>query len=227
MRAVASHQRYVHLYLNGLYWGVYELLERPDEAFSATYYGGEIEQWASVQSGFPPGGEFDLWNQLLSVCRAGLSSDASYMAVQGRNPDGTPNPAYTNHLDADSVIDYMIAHLYVANADWPQNNYWLGRERAAPSSGFKFYPWDAETSLDVVGVQANFTSLNLNYGVAEPYTACRQNLEFRVLFGDHVQAHFFNGGAFYTDPFNPRWNPARPEQNIPAARFVRLCDSIR
>jgi hypothetical protein len=39
---------FVHLYLNGLYWGLYNLCERPNEDFSASYFGGEPEEWKAV-----------------------------------------------------------------------------------------------------------------------------------------------------------------------------------
>ena len=41
----ASHGRFVHLYVNGLYWGLYNPCERPDASFSSSYYGGEKEDW--------------------------------------------------------------------------------------------------------------------------------------------------------------------------------------
>ena len=36
----ACHGTWVHLYINGLYWGVYNPTERPDASFMASYYGG-------------------------------------------------------------------------------------------------------------------------------------------------------------------------------------------
>ena len=33
----SAHGTFVHLYLNGLYWGLYNLTERPDSSFAATY----------------------------------------------------------------------------------------------------------------------------------------------------------------------------------------------
>lgn len=37
--------RYVHLYINGLYWGMYELAERVDENFCADHLGGLSTDW--------------------------------------------------------------------------------------------------------------------------------------------------------------------------------------
>jgi len=41
----APHGRHIHLYLNGLYWGLYCLHERPDEHFAAVYFGGDEEDY--------------------------------------------------------------------------------------------------------------------------------------------------------------------------------------
>ena len=39
------HSTFVHLYVNGHYWGLYNPVERPDAAFAAAYMGGEKEEW--------------------------------------------------------------------------------------------------------------------------------------------------------------------------------------
>ena len=41
----APQGKFVNLYINGLYWGVYDLHERPDEHFASVYYGGEDTDW--------------------------------------------------------------------------------------------------------------------------------------------------------------------------------------
>jgi hypothetical protein len=41
----APHGRFVHVFLNGLYWGMYDLHEKPDHSFSAEYFGGEKEDY--------------------------------------------------------------------------------------------------------------------------------------------------------------------------------------
>ena len=41
----SPHGMFVHLYLNGLYWGLYNPSERPTESFMASYYDGEPEQF--------------------------------------------------------------------------------------------------------------------------------------------------------------------------------------
>ncbi len=50
MGQVASHSTYVHLYLNGRYWGLYRPTERPSAAFLASYFGGNEEDYDALSS---------------------------------------------------------------------------------------------------------------------------------------------------------------------------------
>ena len=43
------HGQPVHLYLNGLYWGLYNLHERPDDSFAASYFGGNKKDYDSIK----------------------------------------------------------------------------------------------------------------------------------------------------------------------------------
>ena len=39
MTGLGAHGTFVHLYLNGFYWGLYNLAERPDGWFTSAYLG--------------------------------------------------------------------------------------------------------------------------------------------------------------------------------------------
>jgi hypothetical protein len=223
MNRVASHSRFVHLFINGLYWGLYNPIERPDAAFSASYFGGDRDTWDALNQDSAPDGNYDAWNRLLSLLNGDLTQNTVYQRIQGNNPDGTRNPAYEDLLDVEDMIDYMILNFYVGNADWPGRNWWAGRDRNN-GDGFKFYPWDTETALGLTGVDHDSTGVN--GAVARPYAALRTNATFRLQFADQVHRHFYNGGVFYVNPTNGAWNPARPENNRPAARFVALAAGI-
>ncbi|SVC71238.1 uncharacterized protein METZ01_LOCUS324092, partial [marine metagenome] len=45
MGGYGPYGRYVHLYLDGLYWGVYNLTERGTQHSNASYFGGNKEDW--------------------------------------------------------------------------------------------------------------------------------------------------------------------------------------
>jgi hypothetical protein len=223
MGSVASHTRFAHLYINGLYWGLYNPVERPDAAFSASYHGGDRDTWDALNQDGLTHGTADAWNRLIAALNDDLSDNEIYQRIQGRNPDGTTNPQFENLLDVDNMIDYMILNLYIGNADWPHRNYWVGRDRAG-TEGFQFYPWDSETALGFTGLHTDRTGVNSH--VARPYAAARANAEFRMRFADRVHQHFSEGGVFYVNPAQPAWNPNQPENNVPAARVAYLASIV-
>ena len=229
---VGSHGTNMHVYINGVYWGMYNPVERPDAAFGATYYGGEKEDWDAVNSGEAVDGNLNAWNAMMNVANEVATATtesartAGYMKIQGLNPDGTRNPAYPVLLDVDNLIDYMIVNLYMGNSDWPSHNWYAARDRRPESTGYKFFMWDAEWTLGL-NSDVNANRVDVNIGPALAYSRLRASSEFRMRFADRMQKHFFDGGALYVDAANPQWDPAHPERNVPAARMVEIANGIR
>ncbi|MCU0913082.1 MAG: chitobiase/beta-hexosaminidase C-terminal domain-containing protein [Planctomycetes bacterium] len=227
----ASHGRYVHLFVNGLYWGLYNPAERPDASFAAAYLGGDKEDWDAYNSGSPTGGSTNYsWSGLLNAVRQGLGTNESYQRLQGNNPDGTPNPAYVHWLDVDNYIDYLLVNFFVGNTDWPHKN-WYGAMNRVAGTGFKCFCWDTEWVIDLVvghGLDSSLTEnvVGVGNGLAEPYGQLRQNAEFRLRFADHAHRAFFHGGPLYVDAGRPQWDPAHPERNRPAAAYAELAGSM-
>ena len=68
----AGQGTYVHLYLNGLYWGVYNLHERPRAAHYADYNGGADaveDDYDALNSGEAEDGNTSSWNSLITLVR--------------------------------------------------------------------------------------------------------------------------------------------------------------
>ncbi|UCG50125.1 MAG: lamin tail domain-containing protein, partial [Phycisphaerales bacterium] len=238
--SVAPHGGHVHLYVDGLYWGLYNVVERPDAGFGASYTDSERDQWDGTNSGTPVNADGDYeryartveaWNTMLSLAGAVSSApneqarNAAYQKLQGKNPDGTDNPQWESYLDADQYIGYLIANYYGGNTDWPHKNFYVGRENRPDSAGFKFFSWDAEWTLNL-RCNVNTNQIGNGSGVAAPFQRLRSCEEFRTRFGDHVHKAFFNGGPLYVDPANTAWNPTRPERNVPAARYMEIIQKI-
>ena len=180
MGQVASHSTYVHLYLNGLYWGLYRPTERPTAGFLVEYFGGTKEDWDTVHSSKVSDGDKIAWNTMQDLANEDLSNPAKYGAL-------------LQYLDVDNFIDYLIVNLYGANDDWDFHNYYAGRRRQ-PGAGFKFFSWDAENILK--NAKGNRTSVNFYDSPSSVYDDLRRkSKEFRVRFGDHVHRHLFNDGA--------------------------------
>jgi hypothetical protein len=198
----------MHLYVNGVYWGLYNPSERPDAAFAADYIGGSKEDWDVLNQDGVTDGNGTAWNTMLSladaVANAPTEADrtAAYQRIQGNNPDGSDNPAYPAYLDVDSLIDYMLLNIFTGNADWPHRNWYAGRLRAddgvgTDATGFKFFTWDAESALDLwADVNTNRTGVNV--GPAQPYDRLRASADFRARFAERVQTHLFGNGALST-----------------------------
>jgi hypothetical protein len=203
----SSHHSRVHLYINGVYWGLYTPLERPDDSFAATYFGGDKDDWDAINSGAVNSGSLDAWNTLVSLSQSvgsvsgEANKTAAYMRILGLNPNGTDNPNYDTYLDVNNYIDYLMLNFYVGNADWPHRNWWAVRENTPDSTGFKFITWDAETILGLGfgSTDPNVNRINVSEGAAAPYNQLRNSQEFRVAFGDRVQRAFFNNGALSTE----------------------------
>jgi hypothetical protein len=180
MGRLSSRGNFVHLYLNGLYWGVYNAVERPDKDFAAAHLGGNTADWDVLKHGPEIVDGDDLaWKEAHALARQGLSSPEAYAAIQ-------------QLVDVPNLIDYFLTNLYAGTTDWDANNYYVVRRRS-PGSGFQFLSWDTETSLKSINDnRVNIAIANKPSGL---YSALRANSEFRVLFGDHVQKHLFAGGA--------------------------------
>jgi hypothetical protein len=193
MGNVETHSTYAHLYINGLYWGLYSPVERPDDAFLSDYLGGNREDYDVVKD-FNElfRGNKDAWNEMFSIANNGLVDEASYQLIQGNDPDGTPNPLLPNYLDVDNLIDFMVAHLYGGAEDWPHHNWYSGRDRVGETKGFQFFVWDQEIVLDTE--YRDRTEVDNNFTPARLYDKLRDNAEFRLRFADRVQQHLFNDG---------------------------------
>jgi hypothetical protein len=222
----SPHGTFVHLYINGLYWGLYNPIERPESSFAATYFGGDKDDWDTLASGRPvDGSTMTTWNAMLNLVRQGMMSNANYQRLQGNNPDGTRNPQYVNYLDLDNYIDYLLINFLVGNRDWPARSNWYAAMNRVEPTGWKSFSWDAEHSM---GIDSNLTDnvTSINGSLGEPYAWLRVNPEFCLRSADRVQRAFGPGGPFYVDPGHPLRDPGHPEQNRPAALYAELAEQV-
>lgn len=201
--------RFVHVYLNGLYWGIFDLTERPAEDFSATYLGGAPEDWDANNAGEVKSGSIDAWNAFISRTRTAASL-ADYQRLKGLNPDGSPNPSFTNYLDAPNYIDYMVVNLWGGNWDWPNKNFWFGRRRDGLAGGFKFYLWDFENTMgnnrdrSPLSMVAPRSDVAASW-VGEPHSRLKALAEYRLEFADRVQRHCFGQGVLTSSALVERY----------------------
>ncbi len=209
----SARGRFAHLFLNGVYWGVINVIEHLDNKFAAEHFGGARAEWDVVKDyNELSDGSRASWDQLLALAgTSSFSSEATYQQAQGRNPDSTRNIAYPVLLDVPNLIDYMIVHIAQGADDWPDKNWYGMRRRTDPDTGFKFFAWDQEISNTSILKQhsANGPLYELVDQPGRPaqiYTSARANAGFKRQFGDRVQALFFNGGPLTQSAMSARWH---------------------
>lgn len=220
----ACHGTWVHLYINGLYWGVYNPTERPDDAFMASYHGGDPSDWDVIKNHEEIiRGNDDAYFTLLGL----IQNDARRFSAGYR--DFTDHAAYVNvqeYLDVPSMIDYMIHNMYAAAEDWP-GNFYMGHDRTGQSGGFKFLSWDNEHAMK--GSVTENRTLPHRRDEDSPtkfHHPLRDQLEYRLRFADHLHRAFFNEGVLAVDKHFPQWDPQHPERNQPAARWMAISQEI-
>ncbi|MCP4190209.1 MAG: DNRLRE domain-containing protein [Planctomycetaceae bacterium] len=237
MGHTAAGYAYAHLYINGIYWGLYNPSERPDASFAAQHLGGDKTEWDAMNHNGVVDGSSSAWNRMQSLARSvdtasGTASKwAAYQRLQGNDSNGNNNASREDYLDIENYIDYLLISFYSGNDDWPGRNWYAARRRGEESEGYQFFAWDSEISMDL----SNRTHLNENVirdannqpqDAAQAYGSLRRYDEFQLAFADRVHKHFFNHGVFYVDPNNSNWDPANPERNMPAARMVEITDLV-
>ena len=100
------------LFLNGEYWGLYYLKERPDDQFLEDHYGYDKEDINVIESweGSIANGSNESYIQMMQwFMKANLSDPTEYEQA-------------CRLIDVNCFIDYYCFQLFTANADWPNNN---------------------------------------------------------------------------------------------------------
>ena len=166
-----SHPRYCHLYLDGQYWGLYDIDERTEAEHCATYLGGKKADWdvvkAEQDSGYITGatdGNLTAWHLLFekanpltapgTYTRRALTS-ADYYDMMGLAADGVTRTTSPVLLDADNLIDYMMVTFWTGNLDGATSaflgeehaNNWFGARDRTGTHGFIFFVHDSEHTL--------------------------------------------------------------------------------
>jgi hypothetical protein len=209
---------FYHLYINGMYWGLYQTEERCDSRYAESYYGDDKDDFDAVKADGDTGdlyavdGTRDTYEDLWTGITAGVSDNAAYFALQGMDSDGTENSDDTKLLDVDNVIDYMLLIYFTANRDspiGPPNQNTMPRNlnmiyNNAEPDGFKFVAHDNEHSLEISeGVNHNrfSQSLSSSFDGVDRMTPwwihlkLMNNEEYALRFADHVHEYFYNDGA--------------------------------
>lgn len=188
MGKVDGHATFVHLYLNGLYWGLYNPVERPEAEFGQSYFGGDDDEYDAINrrtvTNEAIDGTLDAYNALLALADKDLTVPASYDAVGAM-------------LDLDDLADYMLIHQYMTNRDGPccaESNNMRAVRRRVEGEKFRFFVWDMEYSLWDPSEDTN-VNIDVAGAIAHVYTRLRDNPDFRARYAARARLHLTGDGA--------------------------------
>ena len=193
------HGRFVHLYINGEYWGQYHMRERWNDDFLASYHGGEEENYEAINgninngnntpNGWDPGTPFDgtgtAWDNINNIVAANnLTASQRFAALQ-------------QTVDLDQYIDYMLVWM----AGQAENEYRSGGSTDG-SVPYTFYLNDADGWLrdpvDGSGGQRGDKTGNAGPANILGRLVSEGDPEFLTYYADRIQRMFYNDGPLST-----------------------------
>ena len=200
MTGFGSHGTFVHLYLNGKYWGLYNPCERPDNNFLANHLGGNAENYffakgkdyyASEDRNNEPG---------QSRFRFHFASSKNYSTM--------PFSEMQNWVMVDKSIASFLIYGYANTDDIPQHYYGNSNE---PDGPVVWIPWDLEDAFDVSkGKHTSSPDVNsmlkTGYDCRNAFESFWTNIDFQMRFNDLVYKHFFNDGILTDENVIITWD---------------------
>ncbi len=114
------------VFLNGEYWGLYEMTEKLSDYFIESNYGIQKENIAMIKNGELEEGDQTEYDSFIdftdTYSQMDLSDSINYQAV-------------CEFIDVDSMIEHYAAGLYLGTYDWPNYNYGVWRNTGEEIAG--------------------------------------------------------------------------------------------
>jgi hypothetical protein len=191
MSGIGSHGTFVHLYLNGLYWGLYNVVERPDASFLSSYLGGDKEDWYVVNHSGPVSGSGERFETMYRLAGAGgLEDPEKYAEIR-------------QYIDTTQFIDYVILNFYSGNENWGLTNRYAGIRN--PDGTAKYLAWDGELIwIDGAWLYSSPPGAPITR-TEELIRVLMENPDFKMEFADRMYKHLFNDGALTDANSQARW----------------------
>ena len=181
---VQSRGTFVNLFINGKYKGYYNPTERIDTKFLADWYQTDENYDVMAQFNEVRAGSSSSWRKLISNARRyDLTDPEDFQKLE-------------QQVDMANFADYLLPLIWIANRDWPHNNWRAARHKS--DGPFRFYAWDSEHAFQA-GTSHNTINNELGSGnnadLAVLFNQLRKGPEFNLLFADRVHRHFYNDGG--------------------------------
>lgn len=165
------------LFLNGEYWGLYNLTEKYSDNSIGEEFGVAKENVVAIKDDKLDEGQesdIELYDELQALAELDMKNDENYKK-------------FCNLVDIQSYIDYYATEVYIGNYDWPQKNtmFWRTRENDGTRYGdtkWRLMLFDTEYSMEMYGHTTGTYPLTWLLQQDELFYSVFQNEEFRGQF---------------------------------------------
>ena len=150
------------VYLNGQYWGVYEIREKANDADYTKYYFGQnkfnleyLMTWGGTWEEYGTPNAIPDWDNLVSYITSnnmGVAANFNYVDSQ---------------LSWHSLVDYFVLNSYVVAKDWLNWNtaWYKGMDPTGQNKKWNYTLWDMDATF---GHYINYTGIPDDSPLADP-----------------------------------------------------------
>ncbi|MBN1673998.1 MAG: lamin tail domain-containing protein [Kiritimatiellae bacterium] len=213
----APQERWAHVYINGMYWGFYQVLERLGADFLASSLGGDEADYDVIGS--------KRWGDCIptptGTYRVKSGDSVAWEAVRAAANAGDYAQVLT-YLDVAQYIDYHLLEEWGGNGDWappfrtdPGNNFRAARKSRNRRPGdmqWNFFVWDYDYTLDHTATI--YAATNFTYGTWSLHLKLKGKTDYKALFADRLFRHMLEPDGVLT-PDSAR------------ARYMEAADDIQ
>ncbi len=167
-------------FINGVYWGIYNLRDKADESLVEQNYGLDADDEfdmmrAEMNKVEQDAGNPAAWNAFMADLNRDLTVPANYAAVVAQ-------------MDVDEFIDYFIAHTYSANLRGGEFRYWRAYD---PGSVWRWVFADLDNTFQKGQIKQDSlkVALNRNDVAIQPLKRMLTNVSFRNAFVQRAASH--------------------------------------
>ncbi len=195
------------LYLNGEYWGVYEMREKVDDSDFLNYYYDQdeiyresaeyiqyLKTWAGTWTKYGGGVSGmlaeDDWDDFVTfVTTNPMTNQTNYNTAKGQ-------------FNTGSLIDYFLLNSYVVCGDWLNYNtgWWRGLDPNGDKKKWRYTLWDMDNTFDHGTNYTGVPTMSVNADPCDPSSLNNPGGQGHI----PIWNEFLTNDDFFTDYVN-RW----------------------
>ncbi|MBK5286215.1 MAG: CotH kinase family protein [Bacteroidia bacterium] len=155
------------VFMNGQYWGVYDIRDNPDDHDNTNYYYGQgkyqiqfLETWGNTWAQYGGAQALTDWSALRSfILGNSMLVPANYQYV-------------TSQLDVASLADYVLANSFTVCTDWLNYNtgWWRGMDTTGTHRKWGYILWDLDATFRFYINYTNVPSTQYYAPICNPQT---------------------------------------------------------